>query len=174
MTKHDRQDSSVRGKGKSLGKGQRPPEKVAGYHRITPSSSETAVQEIFLRLRRYDSAELVENPQACLFKVAAGVTEEGAFRYLNAERLEMARLADGPNDRPPHVRMSWLDDQDEIEQALLALRGQEREVLKLQFIEGLSHAQITKRLGVTEWVVRRVLAKGYRQLTGKLAPRRAG
>ena len=53
-----------------------------------------AAQEVFLRLLRYDRGELVENPQAYLFKVATNVAAEWSIRARRErerERVERER-----------------------------------------------------------------------------------
>src|ERR1700752_588546 len=45
-------------------------------------------QEVFLRLLRYERTELVEHPQAYLFKVASNVAAEWAIRARSARPHE--------------------------------------------------------------------------------------
>lgn len=165
MGKGDRQDSSVVGAAKSILRQPLP------TGRITPQSFETAAQEIFLQLLRYDTAKMVENPQACFFEVAAGLAS-GVGAPFSSHR---ASTKGGRRERKPvHSPTSWLDDQREIELTLLTLSEPERQILKLQFFEELNDAEITNRLGVSGRVVTRALAKGCHRLLGRLVPRRAG
>lgn len=49
-----------------------------GVHRV--ADLEDVSQEVFLRLLRYDGAEMVDHPRAYLFKVASNVAAEWAMR----------------------------------------------------------------------------------------------
>ena len=143
---------------------------VAGRHVIPPRDLDDVAQEVFLRLMRYDRAELVENPQAYLFKMAANVAAEWAIRSRNNSARDLAWLESGTADDTSDGEMTRLEAEEEIAEALRGLRPRQREVLKLQFFEGLSHAQTARRLGITERVVKRTLAKSYQRLRRELVP----
>lgn len=144
---------------------------VAGRHTIPARDLDDVAQEVFLRLMRYDRTQLIEQPQAYLFKMAANVAAEWAVRSRNASAREMAWLAEHGSDGYADEEISQLEVEEEIEQALRALCPRQREILRLQFFEGLTHAQTAQRLGVTERVVKRALAKSYQRLRRKLDPR---
>lgn len=141
---------------------------IAGRRTIPPKDLDDVAQEVFLRLLRYDRAEFVEYPQAYLFRIAANVTLEWALRSRNANVREMAWAADRANFDMTDGEMNPGEDEEELEQALLSLGNREREILRLQYFEELSHAQIAERLGITERVVKRTLAKGYQCLRRNL------
>ena len=48
-----------------------------------PEDVEDVGQEVFLRLMRYETAELIEHPQAYLYKVASNVATEWSMRARN-------------------------------------------------------------------------------------------
>jgi RNA polymerase sigma factor (sigma-70 family) len=135
---------------------------------VRASDVDDVAQEVFLRLMRYDRAELVEHPQAYLCKMAANVAAEWAIRARNARPHESKWLAaleaaDQVEEGAAHSQI-----QDEIERALLTLTPREREVLKLQFFEGLNRTQIANRIGATERMVKRTLTKSYEKLRRQL------
>jgi len=135
---------------------------------VRPSDVDDVAQEVFLRLMRYERAELIKHPQAYLFKMAANVAAEWAIRARNARPhaskwLEALAAKDRAVESAAHAEV-----QDEIERALLTLTPREREVLKLQFFEDLSRAQIAERIGVTERIVKRILASSYAKLRRRL------
>ncbi len=135
---------------------------------VRTSDVDDVAQEVFLRLLRYDRAELIEHPQAYLSKMAANVAAEWAIRARNA-RPHASKWLVGLTSRD-HAEESaaHAEVQDEIERALLTLTPREREVLKLQFFEDLSRAQIAARIGATERMVKRILASSYRKLRQRL------
>lgn len=155
------------------GEWQRPLRRFIAQRRAIPSRDlEDVAQEVFVRLMRYNRAELIEQPQAYLFKMAANVAVEWAIRSRNASAREMTWLADNERGDSSEEDMSRLAAEEQIARALLTLCPRQREVLKLQFFEGLSRAQTAERLGVTERAVKRALAKSYQRLRRELAPPR--
>ena len=73
---------------------------------IRAADLDDVAQEVFLRLMRYERVELIENPQAYLYKMASNVAAEWAIRARNATDrargpLTPARRARGtPRSRP--------------------------------------------------------------------------
>lgn len=131
-------------------------------------------QEVFLRLLRYGSAELVEHPQAYLFKVAANVSAEWALRARN-------RFEHDPRWLDLLVSDDQLDDyfdsevvQREIQRALRTLTEREQQVIRLHFEDGLTHREIALRLGVTLRIVRRDFETSYGKLRRELGIRLTG
>ncbi len=58
-----------------------------GHGAVSGADVNDVAQEVFLRLLRYDRAELIEYPQAYLFKMAANVANEWAIRPAAAGRM---------------------------------------------------------------------------------------
>src|SRR5262245_6655307 len=61
---------------------------LMGRPGLSVSDVDDVAQEVFLRLLRYEKAELVENPQAYLFKIATNVTAEWAIRAYRRQPHE--------------------------------------------------------------------------------------
>jgi RNA polymerase sigma factor (sigma-70 family) len=138
---------------------------------IVPAAEVSDVaQEVFLRLLRYDRAELIEYPQAYLFKMAANVANEWALRARRRHPHESQWL-DGllAKDRP-EADIAQAQAQAEIERALYSLSPRQRAVLKMQFTEGLGREEIARRLGSTPRIVKRELMKSYERLRTELDP----
>jgi RNA polymerase sigma factor (sigma-70 family) len=145
---------------------------LASRSALRPADFDDVAQEVFLRLLRYDTAQIVEHPQAYLFKMAANVVAEWSIRSSN-------RLAHDPRwlvslvaeDRPDEA-LDCEAAQLEVKRALNTLTPRERAILKLYFEEGLSQAEIAQRLGVSFRMVRRDFEKSYgklrRELDGEL------
>lgn len=147
---------------------------LVGKGTVRVADLDDVAQEVFLRLLRYENAEVVKHPQAYLFKIAANVAAEWALR--SRHRLE----------HEPH----WLDNlvaenrleeefdtdavQQEIKRAVAALSARERAVLRLHFEEELTYAEIALRLGVGLRVVRRDFEKSYAKLRREISLQRTG
>jgi RNA polymerase sigma factor (sigma-70 family) len=129
---------------------------------------EDVAQEVFLRLLRYERAELVENPRAYLYKMAANVAAEWALRARSRlpheEKWLLELIAESQPDRDAERDAA----SEEIERALGRLPGRQREMLKLHFAEGLGYAQIAQRMGSSQRVVKRQLVKSYATLRAEL------
>lgn len=132
---------------------------------------EDIAQEVFLRLLRYEQAELVEHPQAYLFKVASNVATEWSIRSRYRLPHESEWLAGLAMSDEPLESQAYRDQiQCEIERAIRKLPARQQEILKLQFVDGLSHAEIAKHMGVTQRSVKRFIIKSYQKLRMELSP----
>lgn len=131
-------------------------------------------QEVFLRLIRYERADLIEHPQAYLFKMAANVAAERALRVRHSRPHEPQWLNGLLSDDRPEDNVARSAAQEQIERALNTLTARQREVLKLQFSEGLGHAEIAARLGASPRSVKRIVIKSYQKLRHELDPELLG
>src|SRR4051812_13691160 len=66
---------------------------LLGRAGIAVSDVDDVAQEVFLRLMRYRKAELVEHPQAYLFKMATNVAAEWSIRSSQRHPHESKWLA---------------------------------------------------------------------------------
>jgi RNA polymerase sigma factor (sigma-70 family) len=85
-----------------------------------------------------------------------------SFRHSSRPTKPLSRgylLDDRPQDNVARAAA-----QAEIERALNTLTPRQREVLKLQFFEGLGHPEIAARLGMSRRSVKRVIIKSYGKL----------
>jgi len=131
-------------------------------------------QEVFLRLLRYESAEVVQHPQAYIFKMAANVVAEWAIRSRH-------RLAHEPRWLNNLVAQDTIEEafdnqvvQREIKRAIGKLTARECAILKLHFEEGLSKAEIALRLRVSPRVIQRDFETSYSKLRRELALKLTG
>ncbi|MDB6083411.1 MAG: polymerase sigma-70 factor, subfamily [Gammaproteobacteria bacterium] len=133
-------------------------------HSVRAADVEDVAQEVFLRLLRYDRAELVQHPQAYLFKMASNVAAEWAMRAHQRQPHNAQWLCDLPSDESPEREAAQAASCAALNRALNALPARRRELLRLQFGDGLSHREIAQRLSLTERVVKRDLIKAYSEL----------
>ncbi len=141
---------------------------LIGHGAVPSSDVNDVAQEVFLRLLRYDRAELVEHPQAYLFKMAANVANEWAIRARSRRPHESKWLGDLLAEDSPELDAAQAEARAEIARALGTLTARQRAVLKLQFGEGVGRAQIAERLGSSERIVKRDLMKSYEKLRAEL------
>lgn len=143
---------------------------IGRRRRLASADLDDIAQEVYLRLLRYEKAELVEDPRAYLFRIASNVAAEWSMRA---------------RERMPHAEC-WLDDlvddfdaldaadrsarELEVERAVEKLPQRAREVLQLRFGAGLGNEAIARRLGLTHRIVRRELAQAYAMLRMQLSP----
>ncbi len=131
-------------------------------------------QEVFLRLLRYESAEVVQHPQAYIFKMAANVCAEWAIRSRHRLAHEPGWLNSLVAEDSAEETLDNQQVQNEIKRALGTLSARERAILKLHFEEGLSKAEIAVRLGLTARIVQRDFEKSYSKLRHELALKLTG
>jgi RNA polymerase sigma factor (sigma-70 family) len=144
---------------------------LIGKGAIPTADLDDVAQEVFLRLMRYERAELIEHPQAYLYKMASNLAAEWAIRGRYVRPHESKWLEGLTTDEQPENEASQSELQDEVERALLTLAPRQREVLKMQFFEGLSRVQIAEKIGMSERSVKRTLAKSYEMLRVQLDAR---
>jgi RNA polymerase sigma factor (sigma-70 family) len=141
---------------------------LASRNAVHPADFDDVAQEVFLRLLRYDTAEIVENPQAYLFRMAANVAAEWSIRSGNRLAHEPLWLTSLVAEDRPDDALECEAAQLEVKRALGTLSSRERAVLKLYFEDGLTQAEIAKTLGVSFRIVRRDFEKSYGKLRREL------
>src|SRR5882724_8266326 len=114
---------------------------------VPAADVEDVGQEVFLRLMRYETAELIEYPQAYLYKVASNVANEWSIRARNRQPHDEKRVATLIHNEQPESQMMRAQSAREIERALNTLTPYQREVLKLYFVEELQYSDIATQLG---------------------------
>jgi RNA polymerase sigma factor (sigma-70 family) len=137
---------------------------------VATADVDDVAQEVFLRLLRYEKGELVEHPQAYLFKMASNVAAEWSIRARQRRPHEPKWLSGIAGSEQPEVDLLRFESQDRVEQALSTLTPRQREIMRLFFYEELNYAQIADRLGDTLRSVRRNFVKSYEKLRHELDP----
>jgi RNA polymerase sigma-19 factor, ECF subfamily len=134
---------------------------IAGRTRASHSANDLA-QEVYLRLLRFPSREVIENPAAYMYRVAAHVVQDFNLRQEN-ERVRfdsqaLQALAD-------HTADIWIDDltarldaEQEVERLLQRLPPALRIVLILCKRDGQSYEEAGAKLGISPNTVKKHLA----------------
>ena len=141
---------------------------------VLAADVEDVGQEVFLRLMRYETAELIEHPQAYLYKVASNVATEWSMRARNRRPHDEKWVATLIDNKQPESQMICSQSVREIERALNTLTPYQREVLKLFFVEELEYTEIATRLGESVRSITRQFRKSYDKLRHELDPELLG
>src|SRR3569833_1368156 len=131
---------------------------------LTESDLDDVAQEVFLRLLRYDNVDLIEHPQAYLFRMAANVLGEWTMRSQHRHPHDASWLEDLQADSDPECEADRESARRQLRTALAGLPPRHQEVLRLHFGEGLARAQIAQRLKISERSVKRDLINAYGRL----------
>lgn len=138
-------------------------------HHDTQSARDLA-QEVYLRLLRVDTGEPVRNYQAYLYRIASHVVYEFKLRARQEIVSFDSDMVDDRTEHPSSVVRDPVGDrvsaEHEIERVLAQLSPTARMVLLLQKRDGLEHAEIARRLGISTNMV-------HKHLTRSLAALRA-
>ena len=129
-----------------------------------PQRAEDLSQDTFVRLLNRDELLTPREPRACLVAIAKGLL----FDYFRRAALEQAYLTElmlVPESEQPSVeeQQMILDDLKAIDRLLGKLSPKARAAFLYNRLDGLSHAAIAARHGVSVPRVRQYLAQGLRQ-----------
>ena len=147
---------------------------LKGKRAVPASDLDDVAQEVFLRLMRYDRTQLVENPQAYLYKMASNVAAEWAIRSRQAKPHESHWLTALASGDDPERTSSRGQVEEQVRRAIEALTPRQRRLLKLHHFDGLGYAEIATMSGATQRSVKRALTKSYQRLRQELDPRLVG
>jgi RNA polymerase sigma-70 factor (ECF subfamily) len=126
--------------------------------------AEDLAQEVYVRLLRIESLELIEEPQAYVYRMASNVASEWRLRASqrkphSSEELDMLVATTDPEAHLDDEALSQL-----LDDSLKGMSPMIRAVTYLKIQQGLSHDEIAQQLGITTRMVRRFLGQGYLHL----------
>ncbi len=126
--------------------------------------AEDLSQDTFLRLLGRERLDTPREPRAFLVAIAKGLLFDH-FRRAALEQAYLAELAHLPAAEHPSPQLQHmiLEDLKAIDQLLDTLSSKARAAFLFSRIDGLGHADIAVRLGVSVPRVRQYLAQGMRQ-----------
>ena len=129
-----------------------------------PSRAEDLSQDTFVRLLGREQLDTPREPRAFIAAVAKGLMFDH-FRRAALEQAYLAELALIPEaEQPsPEVQHLILEDLMAIDRLLGKLSSKARAAFLYNRLDGLGHAEIAQRLGVSVPRVRQYLAQGIRQ-----------
>ncbi|WP_233282007.1 RNA polymerase sigma factor [Pseudomonas mangiferae] len=129
-----------------------------------PQRAEDLSQDTFLRLLNRQDLATPREPRALLTTIARGLLVDH-FRRSALERSYLDELARQPIAEQPDVEEQalLLEALAEIDRLLGSLSARARAAFLYNRLDGLGHAEIASRLGVSVPRVRQYLAQGLRQ-----------
>ncbi|WP_339485946.1 sigma-70 family RNA polymerase sigma factor [Pseudomonas sp. EL_65y_Pfl2_R95] len=121
-------------------------------------------QDTFVRVLTSRQTQELREPRAYLSSIARSLMIDGfRRRALEQSYLEALAAMPEPLDISPETRVLILETLVEIDQMLDNLGARGREIFLLAQLEGLSHVEIGKRLGVSTNTVRKHLVRALTQ-----------
>jgi RNA polymerase sigma factor (sigma-70 family) len=129
--------------------------------RFIESDIKDVCQEVYLRLLRFDRGEVIQNPLAYLYRVAANVAHDFRLRKPPWDPLEATQL-DQPTGEPGPEQLTDAVYRNHCLATILAsMPALPRAALVLHSQHDLTYEEIAARLGVTRRMVKRAIARGY-------------
>ncbi len=118
-------------------------------------AAEDVVHDAYVRVLERSSDEPIEQPRAFLYRTALNLVIDGHRRNAlrQVEPLEVLDTEERFFSPSPQVSMDHGQRLEMIQRALAELPANCRESFLLRKLEGLSHAEIAERLGVSRSVV---------------------
>ena len=129
-----------------------------------PQRADDISQDTFLRLLARPDLQAPREPRALLTTIAKGLLAD-QFRRSALERAYLDELARAPQSghANPEEQALLLESLREIDRLLGQLSSKARAAFLFNRLDGLGHAEIAERLGVSPSRVRQYLAQGLRQ-----------
>lgn len=130
------------------------------------ASAEDVVQETWLKLQERGDTESWHEPRAVLYTTAANLGTDVQRREAHSDRL-FAR--DGEFTEPacaaagPEAQAQTESELNVVAAALEGLPAQCREAFLLNRLEGLTHSDIARRLGISTKTVQRHIDRALRR-----------
>jgi RNA polymerase sigma factor (sigma-70 family) len=133
-----------------------------------PIDAEDLAQEVYARLLRVEKLELIEEPQAYLYRVAVNVAAEWRMRAAQSKPHSSDELDALVAATTPETALGEADFERQLDGALREMTPMVRAVIYLKLRDGMSHEEIARHLGITTRMVRRLLTTAYIQLRGSI------
>jgi len=132
-------------------------------------------QEAYLRLLRVERAELVRQPRAYLYRIAANLISEFRLRARREPVVfdsdAVAQAAEYVADTPPDTG-DRSDDAQQIELILEQLPPLYRAIFVLRKRDGLSYQEIARQLDISVHTVKKYLARAVAKCRSARWPER--
>jgi RNA polymerase sigma-70 factor (ECF subfamily) len=125
-------------------------------------------QEVYLRLLRVDTLDLIQNPKAYLYRVAVNVVSEWRLRAWQRKPHSPEGLDELETvaDHEQTIECQQVDEA--VRRALSELPPMWRKVLVLHCQDDMTYEQIADHLGITRRMVKRYMAKGYAEMRNRM------
>ncbi len=126
-----------------------------------PPEPEDVAQAAFARLAAVSDHARIDNPRAFLFRTAHNIAVDARRSQERASAAALdPQLAAGDDFSPEDVLVSK-DELARLERAIAALKPRQRTALLLHRLDGLSFAEIGRRMGVSPSGARKLVEQGF-------------
>jgi RNA polymerase sigma-70 factor (ECF subfamily) len=127
------------------------------------AAAEDIVQTVWLKLRERGDSESWQEPRAVIFTTAANLGTDTHRREVVAERALTREAAVSEEIAPgPEFQVDAAAQLERISVALAQLPEQCRQAFLLNRIDGLTHAEIATRMGVSTKTIQRHVERALR------------
>jgi RNA polymerase sigma factor (sigma-70 family) len=135
---------------------------------VGPPDPEDVVQQAFMNFASLEFPGRIANPRAFLYRSAYNIVlNHRKHERIGRQFLEPATDADdvshARDDLNPEVVVSNKEQYALLEAVIRAMPAKRREYLLLNRIEGLGYAEIARRVGLSESVIRKHVALAVRE-----------
>jgi RNA polymerase sigma-70 factor (ECF subfamily) len=134
------------------------------------AEAQDLAQEVFLRLLRVDTLDLVKNPRAYLFRVAVNVAGEWRLRARQRQPHSSKELDELVSLEDLEGTLERQQTGEAVRRALEELPLILRQVLVLHCRDNMTYEQIADELGITRRMVKRYVARGYAEMRERMTP----
>jgi RNA polymerase sigma factor (sigma-70 family) len=129
-------------------------------------------QETYARLLRMDKVEVIRDPQAYLFRIAANL----AYEFELSQRRERARLDEPPlmedlerlTPASPEEQADLAAEIARLDRAIARLSPKSRAARILHRRDGMTYEEIAERLGTTPHMVKKYISSGLEQCRARM------
>jgi RNA polymerase sigma factor (sigma-70 family) len=129
-----------------------------------PQTAADLAQEVYLRILRFPPSEVIEQPQAYLYRIAANVVHDFNLRARASLVTYDSHAVDEVAEQQPAFARDEVADQQELECLLAPLPPAWRAALILRHRDGFSYAEIARQLKTTIEAVKKYLVRGQARL----------
>ncbi len=143
----------------------------------SPCLAEEAVQDTYLRLHTLGTVPDIDNPRSYLFRMAGNIAVDRirAESRLGRRFVPVEQGLEQPDEEPAaDTALEHKQRLDRLRRALDELPPRCREVFLLHRFDGLSHADIAARLGISRSMVEKHIMKALAHCRDRVGHDRVG
>jgi RNA polymerase sigma-70 factor (ECF subfamily) len=132
-----------------------------------PQASEDLTSEIFLRvLEALKQGKMWKTtPDAWIFGIARNVVTDHYRKTSRRSEVALDERLAMPDEQNPTQRIIVAEEHEELSQAITALTDEQRDVVLLRFVEGLSINDVAEAMGKTPGAVKGLQHRALRALS---------
>lgn len=133
-------------------------------------NAQDLAQEVYLRLLRVGSVDLVRQPQAYLYRIASHVVYEFRLReqreqkYITINSEVMDELADSVGEPSAEEQWRTMSTERELARLFAQLPPVEQAIVLLQKRDGLSYKEVAEKLDLSVHTVKKYLFRALLRL----------